>query len=87
VEVDSLDVLPDSVIHFEVAPSTPEDESLSIQWLVDWEVLREGEVWHWIGRSAPLKVPSTIDDGTGYSGWWQSQIFQSRAIPLSARRG
>jgi hypothetical protein len=41
---DSLEVLADSVVHFEVVPSAPEDESLRVQWFVDGEMVREGEV-------------------------------------------
>jgi len=41
---DSLEVQADSVVHFEVVPSAPEDESLTIQWFVDGERVLEGEV-------------------------------------------
>ena len=37
----SLEVLPDSLIRFEVVPSEPENEALAIQWLVDGEVVGE----------------------------------------------
>ena len=41
---DSLKVLPDSVVHFEVVPTLPEDERLEVTWLVDGELVREGEL-------------------------------------------
>ena len=37
----TFDVEPDNVIHFELVPSEPENESLSIQWLVDGELAVE----------------------------------------------
>ncbi len=40
----TLDVEPDSVVHFEIVPSEPENESLSIQWLVDGELAAEDTV-------------------------------------------
>jgi len=40
---DSLEVIPDSVVHFEVVPSAPEDESLEVRWSVDGGLVREGE--------------------------------------------
>jgi len=42
--MDSLEVFPDSVVHFEVVPSAPQDESLEVRWLVDGELVREGEL-------------------------------------------
>ena len=50
----AFDVEPDSVVHFEVVPSEPENESLSIKWLVDGEVVREGELgleWRFAGSA------------------------------------
>ncbi len=40
----TFDVEPDSRVHFELVPSEPENESLSIQWLVDGEVAAEDTV-------------------------------------------
>ena len=40
----AFDVEPESVVHFEVVPSEPENESLSIQWLIDGELAAEDTV-------------------------------------------
>ncbi len=50
----AFDVEPESVVHFEVVPSEPENESLSIQWLVDGEVTAEDTValdWSFAGSA------------------------------------
>ncbi len=50
----AFDVEPDSLVHFEIVPSEPENESLSIQWLVDGEFVREGELgmeWRFAGSA------------------------------------
>ncbi len=50
----AFDVEPDGVVHFEVVPSEPENESLSIQWLVDGEVAAEDTValeWSFAGSA------------------------------------
>ncbi len=39
-----FDVEPETVVHFEVVPSEPENESLTIQWFVEGEFVREGEL-------------------------------------------
>ncbi len=50
----AFDVEPNGVVHFEVVPSEPENESLSIQWLVDGEVAAEDTValeWSFAGSA------------------------------------
>ena len=51
---DSLEVVPDSVVHFEVVPTLPEDESLQVAWSVDGELVREGELALDWAFSAPV---------------------------------
>ena len=52
----SLEVLPDSLVQFAVVPSEPENESLSIQWLVDGEVAGEDTTsFEWSFSGADLK--------------------------------
>ncbi len=50
----TLEVLPDSLVRFEVVPSEPENDSLSITWLVDGEVERFDETmleWRFFGEA------------------------------------
>ena len=52
--MDSLEVAPDSLVHFEVVPTLPEDESLQVAWSVDGELVREGELALDWAFSAPV---------------------------------
>ncbi len=50
----TLEVLPDSLVRFEVFPNDPDSVGWSIAWLVDGEVAREGETtleWRFFGEA------------------------------------
>ncbi len=57
-EVLTFDVEPDSVVHFQIVPSEPENESLTIQWLVDGELAAEDTTaFEWNFSGADLNPP------------------------------
>ncbi len=56
----TLEVLPDSLVRFEVVPSEPENDSLSILWLVDGEVARFDET------TLDWRFSSRVDNLTPY---------------------
>jgi len=53
--MDSLVVVVDSIVHFEVVPNAPDDESLEVTWLVNGEFVREAELsLDWLFSEADL---------------------------------